>query len=258
MADATSGKTILKSDWTGLSDHLIAKFYPVERKKSEHKDANGNNTYIWQPIQSEPEVWAPISDGSIDTAFNWHSAFEGVGADQKWSAISALLQTGALKPLADLADQYLLKGIAEKATTTFEGKTSVTKLNSTQVFTGLPPATITFTAHFRAYADPSAEVAAPVNQLMMWAHPQELAQDGFLLEAAQGKLQGLYPSKIPRILAMKYAGSTYLPLVLDGLPVALTPPRDAQGRMLAQSVSIKLQSLSSLDARDWQGGWKQQ
>lgn len=250
------GSVPLQSDWTGLSDQLIASFFPL--KSTLVQKADGTKSYIWDRDMSQPEVRAPITDGMVDTSVNWHSAFEGVGADQKWSAVSALLQTGALKPIAEQLDKIFGGQYAESFTSSFEGKTSVTKLNSTQVFTGLPPTKVTVTALFRAFSDPSREVAAPVNQLMQWALPQFLATDGTILEAAKGNVQGFYPSRIPQIIGMKYAGSSYLPLVIEHAPSVITGPRDSKGRLLASSLTLSLSSLSSLDANDWRSGWATQ
>ena len=44
----------------------------------------------------------------------------------------------------------------------FEGRTGITKLNSTQVFTGMPPVKIQVTALLRAWRDSASEVEAPL------------------------------------------------------------------------------------------------
>jgi hypothetical protein len=42
------------------------------------------------------------------------------------------------------------------------GRTGITKLNSTQIFSGMPPVKFSFTAHFRALTDPQSEVRDPI------------------------------------------------------------------------------------------------
>lgn len=246
---------VLSSDWTGLSKNLIASFYPVTRVKGD------DGKYRWQRDSDQPEVRAPLTDGTIDSTFLWHSSFEGMGADQKWSALSALLQTGALQEaaaaLSAITGKSWVANKIEEGVEYLRGRTSVTKLNSTQVFTGLPPTKLSFTAHFRAYADAKREVASPINQLLQWAYPQELAEVGPLLGAARGEVVGLYPSKVPQIIAMSYAGSLYYPMVIESMPVPLTPPRNKDGQMLHAQVSMTIASLSALDANDWKGGWLQ-
>jgi len=62
-----------------------------------------------------------------------------------------------------------------------EGQTGITKLNSRQVFSGLPPIKIPITMYFRAWANAQDEVERPINQLFEWALPQELADESAYL-----------------------------------------------------------------------------
>ena len=72
----------------------------------------------------------------------------------------------------------------------FEGRTGITKLNSTQVFNGMPPVKIQVTALFRAWRDSMKEVEAPFNKLMEWALPIELSKDGSVLARAAETAKG--------------------------------------------------------------------
>lgn len=255
-AKAASG-AVLSSDWTGLSPRLIASFYPVRRVIG----SDGKST-AWVREEGSQEVRAPITDGQMEAAMNWHSPFESSGADQQFSAISAMLQTGALTPLLTLFGDFvqkatgdgLLSGAAKSArdaTQSLEGRTSMTKLNSTQVFNGMAPAKITVTAHFRALRDARAEVDAPLNQLIQWALPQEIAQDGPVLEALKAGDPSLYPSKTPRIIGMQYANMQIRPLVIESIPYPMTGPRGRNGTLLSAQVTLQLSTLAAIDARDW-------
>lgn len=249
--------SVLSSDWTGLSPHLIASFYPVKRVVG----AGGKSTY-WARVEGSPEVRAPITESTLETSLNWHSPFENSGADQQFSSISALLQTGALSPLmtmfSDFVDKSAGGGVmsgavksASDAVQGLEGRTSITKLNSTQTFNGMPPMKLSLTAQFRALRDPRAEVAAPLSQLMRWALPQELAQDGPVLELAKMGDPSLYPSKIPQIIGMQYADMQLMPLVIESAPYPLSGPRSRNGTMLSAQVALQLSTLSAIDAADW-------
>lgn len=249
--------SVLSSDWTGLSSHLIASFYPVKRVIGA-----GGKTTSWMRVEGSPEVQTPITEASIDGSLNWHSPFENSSADQQFSAVSALLQTGALTPLltmfSDLVDKSAGGGAlssasqsARDAAQSLEGRTSITKLNSTQTFNGMPPMKIALTAHFRALKDTRAEVEAPLHQLMRWALPQELAQDGPVLELAKGGDPSLYPSKIPQIIGMQYANMQLLPLVIESIPYPMSGPRDRNGLLLSAQVALQLSTLSAIDANDW-------
>jgi hypothetical protein len=246
---------ILTSDWTGLSSQLIASFYPVQRQESADK-----KSFSFVRVPDSVVVQAPLTDGSMDNTINWHSPFEGASADQKYSSLSALLQQGSFEPLMAIFSQMVAKvlpgmsGAVDAAAATvkgLEGRSGVTKLNSTQVFNGLPPAKLTFTAHFRAMKDPYAEVHEPINQLVSWALPRKLADDGVLLALAKKGTLDLYPSLTPTLIAMNFAGQTFLPMVIESVPVPLTGPRDKDGRMLSAQITMSIATLSALDAPDW-------
>lgn len=247
----------LSSDWTGLNPNLIATFRAVKREKV-------GDQFQWIGVPGSPVVAAPITEANIEHTINWQSPFENVGADQRFSSLSALLQTGALAPLGMLWDQFIRqipdsvlqqygvnKQAATSALTALEGKSSVTKLNSTQVFNGLPPMKISFTAHFRAEVNPQEEVEQPLSQLIAWALPKSIVDDGILAQAAQGKAQSPWPSETPTIIGMQYAGRSFMPLVIESVPYPLSAPRDPNGRMLSAQIPMVVASLSAWDANDW-------
>ena len=249
--------SVLSSDWTGLSPHLIASFYPVERLLSN----DGKRTVGFVRVKDSIEVRAPITESQLEATMNWHSPFENMGADQQFSSISALLQTGAATQLLTLGKDLLDKAGVEwlssgaqsavDAADALAGRTSMTKLNSTQVFNGMAPAKISLTAHFRAIRDARSEVEAPLHQLIQWALPQELAKDGPLAETVRAGDPSLYPSRIPKIIGMSYANMQMLPLVIESVPYPLTGPRDRRGTMLSAQVALQLSTLSAIDAADW-------
>lgn len=250
-------EAVLWSDWTGLSPHLIASFYPVERI------SDGQRGERWARDPTEPEVRAPITDGRLEATQNWHSPFENMDLGQQFSSISALLQTGAAAQTMMLVQDFVDKlGIAPLTAATqwatsktkgFEGRSSITKLNSRQVFMGMPPAKLTLTAHFRALKDARVEVEDPLNQLMRWALPQELAPDGPLQQFLRTGDFSLFPSRIPRIIGMSYANMQLLPLVIEFIPYPMTGPRDRNGAMLSAAVEMQLSTLTAIDTNDWNG-----
>lgn len=238
---------VLSSDWTGLSPHLIAKFYALTSSQSE----DGRRT-LWRRDPDSPEVWALLTDGTVDHTANWNSQFENVGVDQQFSAISALIQSGEAAKVLNRLEQALgvdlgLAGAARK----LEGRGNMTKLNSRQIYNGSPPVKLTFTAHFRGLVDAAAEVEAPLSQLIAWALPQQLAEDGPVLSAAKGEFSGLFPSRIPRIIGMDYGGLRFSPMVIESIPYPLTGPRHRTGKLLSAQVAMTIASLTALDASDW-------
>lgn len=221
-------------------------------------DATGERT-------SGPEVQAPLSEGSIELAANWQSPFENTGAESKIPAVSAMLQTGTLQSYAETlfgngTDQgyraRLAQEIAEFSREA-QGRSGMTKLNSTQVFSGAPPLKLPLTLHFRAFDNPATEVQAPIDQLARWALATQLAANGSLVQAiqnfrqGQGFLKSLLPSQAPQLVALRYGGQLFSPMVIESMGRPLTVPRTAKGEPLNVTVQVVLASLTALDANDW-------
>ena len=261
----------LTSDWgaNGLNKHLIAKIYPVDA------DGKPDTTLTGGAYGAETSiavvVAAPLTDGNLDVTLNWQSAFENSGTDSKLPAISQLLQSGQASVMLNLMAaffsddpnskfnkaQVALKETAKQAEA-LTGRTGITKLNSRQVFTGLPPIKIPITMYFRAWADPQKEVESPINQLFAWALPQELANSsvlaGALEELLEGKvpnLETIFPSTIPRFVALEYGGRTYKPLVIESIGHPLVLPRSKDGEMLSASVQLTLATLEAWGKADY-------
>jgi hypothetical protein len=247
---------VLSSDWTGLSRHLIASFFPVVRR------AEGT-TIRWERVPDSVEVQAPLTDGQLETTANWTSPFENQTADAKLSSLSSMFQIGGFEAIMNAIQQYFpTDGIvsaqidtANKQLKSLEGLTAVTKLNSTQVFTGMPPLKITVTAHFRALYDAVAEVESPMNQLMAWAVPKRLATQGLvgnlLDKNAERGIRTVYPSETPQIIGMSYANKLFKPLVIESTPFPLTGPRDSKGRLISGAMTLSLATLTAIDKDDW-------
>lgn len=250
LENPSSSSTVLSSDWGGspgnpsLSRHLIASFYQVT------KDSQG----AWQPA-SGPTVKAPLTEASMEIALNWKSPFEDTGADSGMPTVAAMLQSGAIQPFLNMTGAG--DGKAASMAKAFEGRTGITKMNSTQVFSGMPPVKIQVTALFRAWLDTEKEVEGPTSQLMAWALPQELAADGAILSFIKAikdqssVTAALMPSIAPVMVAMEYKGRTYSPLVIESIGYPLNSPVDAFGRYTELLIPMTLCTLTAFDRKDW-------
>lgn len=256
---------VLSSKWDGLNPSLLATVYPV--------GPDG------QPIDG-PRVLAPPTDFNMELTGNWQSPFEQSGAETKAPAIMAMLQTGALgsytqaigegvtgarewlnSKMAGLGSLLLPTETGQPgAINTFineaRGRTGMTKLNSTQVFTGAAPIKLTMTLHFRAFRDARSEVAAPLDQLARWVLAKSLAQDGAIVNAGRGLARGEYvaallPSLAPQMVALRFGGYTFAPLVIESMSYPMTGPRSSAGDLLAAPVQVVISSLTALDQEDW-------
>ena len=259
-----SESKILSSLWNGLSPVLIARFYPLKKmpdgsgweQSRDKSEVSASDRYS---IDDGVEVHAPITDGTSEMTLSWNSPFEGAGAESKAPALTAMLQSGTLTPMLQAIAQELgydaagtaAAGMLEKAA----GRTGITKLNSTQIFSGMPPLKLSMTLHFRALVDPIAEVRAPIAQLQKWAVPQLLSADGLIAGGIKGAgkkdfIETIFPSIAPQIIGMRFGDRTYEPMVIESISEPFTSPRSDKGVLVQQSIQITLSTLNALDRRD--------
>lgn len=242
----------LQSLWDGLSDHLIASIYPVDKEGKSIGE----------------EVKAPLTEASLEHTANWQSPFESAGADSKAPMLMAMVQSGQIAPvLESLQNKFGTGGGATSVKTgesisgffsDLEGKTGITKLNSTQIFSGMPPVKISITMLFKAFRDPKIEVERPYDQLFTWSLPKELADDGILSNVinASGKgaksyLDALLPSKAPQLIGFTYKGETHSPMVIESISKPLNSPVDSNGCFTELLVPITLSTLTAIDQNDY-------
>ena len=246
-------RNALSSHWDGLSPHLIASFYEVKK--------NGSGAWARTQESDQKTVHAPLTEASIEISLSWQSPFEHAGPENRAPTLLAMLQSGALQPIIDA----FIGGIAAQAQQRsndfirqFEGRTGITKLNSTQVFNGMPPVKFQVSAIFRAWSDPVREVEEPFEKLMEWALPLKLSPDGSVLarsaQAARGEsgfIDALVPSLAPVMVAMRYKGRIYSPLVIEAISDPINSPVDSRGRYIEKVVQMTLASLAAIDRQDW-------
>lgn len=247
----------LKSLWDGLNEHLIARLYEVDHRGA----AMGGVTVLA----------ALTEDTQLELSMNWQSPFENAGPESKAPALMAMIQSGAVQPILERMAEMVgnVPGVgaagAEKLRNTqltaegLRGRTGMTKLNSTQVFSGMPPIKIQATLLLRAWCDPGAEVEQPLDQLMKWALPRQLAPEGTMLTAAMDYASGradslldaAFPSLAPTLIGLKYKGRLYAPLVIETVSVPLGSPIDKLGRFVQLAVPVTFSTLTAWDGADW-------
>jgi hypothetical protein len=228
----------LTSKWDSLNKNLLASFYEV--------DNHG------KPVEDGVTVVAPlINGGAFEVMLNWQSPFENIG-QSSLPTFQQMIQTGQLEPLARMVDESLNSNLSNQSKQ-LEGKTSITKLNSIQVFAGMPPCKLNVTAFFRAWDDPVSEVETPFRQLMDWSLPKHLDDNGFIVnvkEKGLGKDTAL-PSQIPSFIAMRYKGMTYSPMVIESISQPLDASIDNNGNYIEMSIQLSLATLTAIDRNDY-------
>lgn len=247
---------VLSSKWDGLNPLLIASFFPVQKVSPE--------SVRYEKVPDSAVVQAPLSDTSLQVDVSWDSQFEGANAETKAPTLMALLQNGGIQQTSDnvLGNGGVNQALT-KFLTRFEGRTGVTKLNSTQTFHRMEPFKITTTAHFRAWENGATEVDSPVAQLFAWALPQALSEDGSIVgrfaDTAHGQgdsVELLMPSLCPQVVGMTYKARTYLPLVIESIEYNLDSPINARGSFVQMAVQMTLCSLAGIDKDDWANTYK--
>lgn len=246
-------QSTLTSLWDGLNEHLQASFYEVEKI----------DTDVWQRKSDSVVVKAPLLDANLELGLQWQSPFESAGPETKAPALFSMLQSGSLQPVVDalfgrVSEENSVQQQTSDFLTQFEGRTGITKLNSTQVFNGMEPMKISAQVLFRAWRDAAKEVEAPMNQLVSWALPVELSKDASIAARAAQTARGdmdyidaLMPSRSPIVIGMTYKGRTYMPLVIESIGVPLSSPINSDGKFVHVQMPITLCSLTAIDRQDW-------
>lgn len=239
------------ASWGNLSRFLIARLFVCDKNGLEDV--------------SEGEVLAPVTECSMEMTLNWQSPFENAGPESKAPQLMAMIQSGSIgtviNSIQSLApgEHTIFSGIADTArerAASLEGRTGITKLNSQQVFSGMPPMRIPMTLHFRALSDSQSEVMEPYKRLLRWALPQNLADNGVINQvissatSSTGVIDALFPSEAPRLVGVTYGNGRYAPMVIEAVQHPLDGPMDSNGVPIYRSVQITLASLTALDKRD--------
>jgi hypothetical protein len=243
-----------------LNSSLLAQIFPV---KLQFRD--GKRLFISDDVA--PTVQFPITDASIEQSVNWHSPFENQSPDAALGSIAAIAQSGGGLAILNAlekqvtgirgADSFESRMARETVRTadSLVGKSGITKLNSTQTLAGVPPMKLTMTCHFRALKNARSEVQAPIDQLMQWLLPEELAADGAIVNLLNGEglSRSLFPSKTPTLVAFGYSGRRWSPMVIESISMPMTVPRTKDGDPVHSTVSMQIASLSAIDRAGWQG-----
>lgn len=256
------------SEFGRLNEHLIASIYEVDRA--------GN-------AKDGESVRAPITEASLEVSLGWQSPFEAMGPEATSPTLLAMVQSGSASDLISAFGggrlgsiltgglNAIVEGLTDKSLD-FEklvasgvGRTGLTKMNSTQVFTGMPPVKINATVLFRAWKNPKTEVEEPFDRLMGWALPQCLQKDSWLTAmlseepvscpnesgGSAGGLDALLPSLTPKMVGLTYKGRTYKPLVIESIGFPMDSPITADGRYTELLVPVTFATWQTYDAKDW-------
>lgn len=232
------------------------------------------------PVVASPEIVGIMTDGDLEIASQYSTPFENSNPEQKLPTLLGMVQSGQFVAsmgsvvqnarnsgtlpgfLIDTAASGIgligqLTGMSEIATDlgkkieSLQGKSNLTKLNSTQIFVSTGSIGLSCTIFFRAWADAAREVEENVSLLQEWALPSELYANGLLESFSKGfKLEQLFPSTTPPFVSLTYGGQTFAPMILESVNAPLVVERDQNGNRLAVSVQCQFVSRQAWDAKD--------
>lgn len=239
--------------FTGLSKHLIASIYPLKRV---------GDGATWARDDSEEPFEAPLTQASMDMLATWQSPFEGAGVESRFPALAQMAQANLFKGVLQAIGSKIPEKMerskefvedVERSASKLVGKTGVTKLNSTQVFSGAPPIKIQITAFLRAFKHPIHELEEPLKKLQQWTLPRYLAPDGTAAEFIKSgaDVLSLMPSDVPTVVGFHYKNRVFQPMVIESVSDPLDAPIHSSGYRISAAVQITLCSLTALDRRDW-------
>lgn len=222
----------------------------------------------------------------MEVSLGWQSPFEAMGPEAVSPTLLAMVQSGEMENIISglgaaggIFDSFGLGGVLDRVEGMLDGlgfgsvsdlaasgvgRTGLTKMNSTQVFTGMPPIKINASLLFRAWADPESEVEAPFGSLMSWALPKCLQKDSVLTGLVSGSsgscsegggsaggLDKLLPSLTPTMVALTYKARTYKPLVIESVGFPMDSPSNASGQYIELLIPVTFATWQTFDAPDW-------
>lgn len=217
---------------------------------------------------SSDTVTGVMTDGDLELSSQYSTPFENSNPEQKFPTLLGMIQSGQfVASLGAVAGNVIGEGYVDKAleltgvngltrrlgdkVEALQGRSNLTKVNSTQIFVSTQPVGISCTLFFRAWRDAGTEVEDQVRRLEEWAVPEFLSKKGILENFSESpSLLGLFPSKIPPFVSLTYGGVTITPLILESVGSPLVVERDQNAKRLAVSVQCRFVSRQAWDAND--------
>lgn len=173
--------------------------------------------------QGNTVVCGVIGDGtSKEIQANWNSPFEGESVGSKAQIAGGLLQSGAVD---------FVPGV------NMEGVTSISTMQSRQVWGGNRPTQFNIVLQLYALSDPQTEVIDALVALEEMASPQVNKQ------TPGGRIPSPVTINIGR-------NAIYTDCVIESLSVPLDKEKDADGQLIRAEVNLQIQTMQMLNRSD--------
>lgn len=198
-------------------------------------------------------VEALVLDSNLSQESTWSTPFENSNPENRLPSLLGSLQSGVASETAKTLGWQNLSEALEKA----GGRSSFTKINSTQIYVSSQSAQIQMTLLFSAWSDARIEVEKPLGLLHQMSTPVELSDkttvQNILSDTGEGggiDLHTFLPSLIPPKLTLKYGGRTYKDLILQSFSRPLSGNMDKHGNLMQAEVQITLVGYQAWDGKD--------
>lgn len=260
----------------GFNPKLIAHIAKVIEGNIE--GGQGKQTYNRDTTQ--PIVTALLEDAELTIESQYSTPFENSNPESRLPNLMGMLQsgqasaalysvmaagsdpTGMSELVVDgaerVAEALNVDGVvqdtysgAQSAIAGLKDRSNFTKLNSRQIYTSSNSIRISGSLVLSAWANAKAEVEDALFLLQSWASPEELSSQSLIVGGlTEGISEGLFPSKIPPLVQLQYAGKTYKPMVIESVSAPITAPMTKSGDRIAVRVQITFLSLTAWDKND--------
>lgn len=195
------------------------------------------------------KVFALVLDSNLSQESTWSTPFENSNSENRAPSLLGSLQSGVASETASAFGLENLSAGLEKVS----GRSSFTKVNSTQIYVSSQSAQIQMTLLFSAWSNPQAEVEIPLGLLHQMSVPVELSDKTLVQNVASGEqmsIETFFPSIIPPKITLKYGGRTYKDLILQSFSRPLSGNMDKHGNLMQAEVQITLVGYQAWDGKD--------
>lgn len=186
---------------------------------------------VWIMNENVCVVGALAEGTARQLQVNWDSAFEGANADStRFATLAAIAQET-------------------------HNITSVTSLNSTQLFKGSPPHTFPVVINLYALRNAKTEVVDAIAALETMAAANLLERTPFEISEREGEAMkiGEPPSAVTLNIG---AMAIYDECVIESVDTPLDGPKTSEGYLTRATVTLNIQSKSSINKKDIQSTFK--
>lgn len=198
------------------------------------------------------QVVATVIDAEMTLESQYSNPFENMTPEHKLPTLMGMLQSGDGADIAETALSNVfgvqLSENTKESLNNFVGRSSLTKINSTQIFLSSQPVTIPATLLFSAWENAKVEVEDQIKLLQQWSLPQELVES-LIKEVTENKsLKSIFPSTAPPYVAVYYGGKRYFPMLISSCSAPLSAPMDNEGNRMQLQVQVTFLSRTAWDA----------